>query len=244
MPDRVDLARDDAAVYLHDVYAGPGLQGVPRGSVKRLRIVAYQFGYPGMAGPDKIGRGGPWDAMRILGTVPVHEDGSAMFRIPANTPISMQPLDGEGKALALMRSWSTARPGEVVSCVGCHEKQNSTPPNQSTIAAKRRPSKIKPWHGPVRGFSFAREVQPVLDRYCVACHDGTGGAGHALPDLRADQGKFVVLKSGRPEPHVVGGKSKQELLKSWSGVFSPSYFELRRRSSSNLPTRIASLISW
>ncbi len=27
IPDRVDLARDDAVVYLHDVYAGPGLAG-------------------------------------------------------------------------------------------------------------------------------------------------------------------------------------------------------------------------
>ena len=43
-------------VYLHNVYAGPGLAGVPRGAVKRLRIAAYHYGYPGMAGPDKIGR--------------------------------------------------------------------------------------------------------------------------------------------------------------------------------------------
>ncbi|MHC4504049.1 MAG: TolB family protein, partial [Planctomycetota bacterium] len=30
--DRVDLTRKDAAVYLQDVYAGPGLRGVPRGA--------------------------------------------------------------------------------------------------------------------------------------------------------------------------------------------------------------------
>ena len=33
-------------------------------------------------------------------------------------------------------------------------------------------SAITPWHGPARGFSFVREVQPVLDRYCVSCHGG------------------------------------------------------------------------
>ena len=98
IPDRVDLNEPEASVYLHDVYAGPGLQGVPRGSVKRLRIVAYDFGFPGMAGPDKIGRSGPWEAMRILGTVPVYEDGSASFEVPACTPISVQPLDDQGQA--------------------------------------------------------------------------------------------------------------------------------------------------
>jgi hypothetical protein len=59
IPDRVDLKRQDAVVYLHDVYAGPGLAGIPKGTVKKLRIVAYHYGYPGMAGPDKIGCGGP-----------------------------------------------------------------------------------------------------------------------------------------------------------------------------------------
>ncbi|NQT14561.1 MAG: formylglycine-generating enzyme family protein, partial [Planctomycetes bacterium] len=122
IPDRTDPERDDATVYLHDVYAGPGLEGVPQGAVERLRVVAYQFGYPGMAGPDKIGRAGPWEAMRILGTVPVHDDGSVVFRVPANTPICVQPLDAEGKAVQLMRSWYTAMPGEKASCVGCHEQ--------------------------------------------------------------------------------------------------------------------------
>jgi len=57
-----------------------------------------------------------------LGTVPVEEDGSAIFKIPANTPISLQPLDSEGRAIQWMRSWLTGMPGETVSCVGCHEE--------------------------------------------------------------------------------------------------------------------------
>jgi formylglycine-generating enzyme required for sulfatase activity len=227
--DSIDEDATTALVYMEDVYRGPGLRGVPHGEVKQLRLFTYHFGYQAIAGiSHRVGADGPWEPKRVLGTVPVEEDGSAMFRVPANTPISMQPLDGEGKALALMRSWTTAMPGEVVSCVGCHEKQNTTPPNQNTIAAKRRPSKIESWHGPVRGFSFAREVQPVLDKYCVACHNGIQADGHVSPDLRADQGKFVVLKSGNPQPHVVAGKSKNELFKKWNGVFEPSYFELRR----------------
>ena len=118
---------------------------------------------------------------RILGTVPVEEDGSASFRVPANTPISVQPLDEEGKALQIMRSWFTAMPGEVVSCVGCHEHQSAATPNRRTLAEIDKPREITPWFGPARGFSFQREVQPVIDRHCVGCHDGqTHIGGHPL----------------------------------------------------------------
>ncbi len=188
IPDRVDLSRRDAVVYLHNVYAGPGLKGVPHGAVKKLRIAAYHFGYPGMAGPDKIGRAGPWEVMQILGTVPVHEDGSAAFRVPACVPITIQPLDEEGKALALMRSWYTAMPGEVAACVGCHEEPRQAPMARRDLAALRGPMELEPWYGPARGFSFEREVQPVLDRYCVHCHNGQRWEdGRMLPDLRRRQ---------------------------------------------------------
>jgi len=187
VPDRVDSDRDDAVVYLDDVYAGPGLAGVPRDTVKKLRIAAYHFGYPGMAGPDKIGCGGPWEVMRILGTVDVHKDGSAMFRVPANTPLTIQPLDDQGKAVQLMRSWFTAMPGETVSCVGCHEHSQQIPLLRQKMAAARPPAEIEPWYGPPRGFDFEREVQPVLDKYCTGCHDGqTLPDGSEIANLRAE----------------------------------------------------------
>lgn len=182
IPDRIDPTRDDAVVYVSDVYQGRGLRGVPRGTVKRMRVIAYDFGYPGLAGPDKVGYGGPWEVMRILGTVRVAADGSALFRVPANTPIALQPLDQEGKAVQLMRSWYTAMPGESVSCVGCHETpHDAAPPAKYATALKREPERIQPWYGPPRGFDFQREVQPVLDRYCITCHSTDGGA---KPDLR------------------------------------------------------------
>ena len=188
VPDRTDLSRDDAVIVLHDIYKGPGLKGVPRGTVKKLRIAAYHFGFPGMAGPDKIGRAGPWEVMRILGTVPVYEDGSAKFRVPANTPITLQALDAEGKAVQLMRSWYTAMPGETASCVGCHETPRDTPLVRRDMASVKEVSEIDPWFGPPRGFDFAREVQPVLDRHCAGCHDGQPGQdGSRLPDLRDEQ---------------------------------------------------------
>jgi len=105
IPDRVEPQRKDALVYLTDVYAGDGLKGVPRGTVKKLRVFTYQFAYQGMGGQqNRVGLDGPWDVKRVMGTVPVEPDGSACFRVPANTPISVQPLDEQGEALQLMRS--------------------------------------------------------------------------------------------------------------------------------------------
>lgn len=181
IPDVVQPERDDAVVYLTDVYAGGGLRGIPRGEVKALRVFTYHFLYPNMGGPQAVvGMEGPWDMRRTLGTVPVEEDGSAHFRVPANTPIALQPLDAEGKALQLMRSWFTGMRGEVVSCVGCHESQNSAPPVRQTTASLRPPSEITPWHGPERGYNYDRELQPVLDTYCAGCHDGSS----PIPNLK------------------------------------------------------------
>ena len=217
IPDKVDLERKDALVYLTDIYVGEGLKGVPRGTVKKLRLLSYHYLYPSMGGPQGVvGMEGPWDIKRIIGTVPVEEDGSAVFRIPANMPIAVQPLDAEGKALQLMRSWFTGMPGETVSCVGCHESQNYTPPVKTTLAAQRPPSSITPWHGPVRGFNFEREVQPVLDRYCVGCHDGRASPdGQPIADLRGKE----RIKDYTSVYHF-GGKD--------AGLFSTSYVFLHR----------------
>ena len=113
IPDRVDLKTDQAEVHIADIYAGEGMQGVPRGTVKRLRVYEPHFAYPGMGGHINIGIDGPWDVRRIWGTVPVDSDGSASFKAPANTPMAVQPLDADGKAVAVMRSWFTAMPGET-----------------------------------------------------------------------------------------------------------------------------------
>ncbi|MBM4039250.1 MAG: hypothetical protein FJ290_12120 [Planctomycetes bacterium] len=195
VPDKIDLTKDYANVYLNDVYFGDGLKGVPRGTVKKLRIYEVHYGYNGMGGHIHIGIDGPWDVRRIHGTVPVYEDGSAFFKVPANIPVAVEPLDAEGKALQVMRSWYTAMPGEFANCVGCHERQNTTPSLRRTIAATKPPVAIEPWRGPARGFSFVREVQPVLDKHCVGCHDGKPRQdGKTLPcfaDISKGSGGFV-----------------------------------------------------
>jgi formylglycine-generating enzyme required for sulfatase activity len=185
IPERVDLARKDAIIHMSDIYVGDGLKGVKRGAVKKLRLFAFDYGYHGLANHTYIGMEGPWDVHRILGTVDVESDGSSAFHVPANTPIAVQPLDENGASLQLMRSWFVAMPGENLSCVGCHENNNEAPPAAMVKASRKPPQKIKNWYGPARGFSFAREVQPVVDKYCIGCHnDKPLKSGANPPDLR------------------------------------------------------------
>ena len=209
--DIVQPDQKEATVFLMDVYYGPGLRDVPRGAIKSLRLISYEFTFHGFGGePDRVGFDGPWDVRRILGTVPVETDGSAHFQVPACTPVAVQPLDAEGKALALMRSWFTAMPGEVVSCSGCHEPQNSAPPIRPyPMAMSRASSEIKPWYGPPRGFSFIREVQPVLDAYCIRCHHGRS----------LENGLTAFDLTARPA---------EDVPSAFQMHFTPSYTALRR----------------
>ena len=211
IPDIVQPDEREATALLVDVYYGPGLKGVPRGTVKSLRLISYEFTFHGFGGePDRVGFDGPWDVRRILGTVPVETDGSACFHVPANTPVAIQPLDADGKALALMRSWFTAMPGEVVSCSGCHEPQSAVAPARAPLMAlSRAPSEIRPWYGPPRGFSFVREVQPVLDAYCIRCH-------HSRP---LENGLTAFDLTARPAEDVPSAFQMQ---------FTPSYVALHR----------------
>ena len=187
IPDRIDLSKDDASIYVFDVYEGPGLKNIPRGTVKSLKVFTYHFAYHGTGGLlGSVGQDGPWDVRAVLGTVPVEADGSVHFKVPANLPIGVLPLDENGQAIQLMRSWMTAMPGENLHCTGCHESQNSVPISHDRLplALHKEPSDIQPYHSPnpegatlldrlnVHGFSFHEQVQPVLDRYCVSCHNG------------------------------------------------------------------------
>jgi len=184
IPDRVRPEMKEGIVNLSDVYAGPGLKGIQKGTVKALRLYSFHYGYWGVGGHVNIGVDGSWDGRRIIGTVPVYEDGSAHFKVPANTPIAIQPLNERGEAVALMRSWFVVMPGENASCVGCHESVNSSPLIKPNLAMRRAPSAITPWNGPERPFSFRREVQPVLDKSCVGCHDGSKPG---CPDFRGNR---------------------------------------------------------
>lgn len=179
--DKIVPGSKEATVFIQDIYEGEGLQGVPRGTVKAFRVLAYEYAY-NKTPSDHWAQGvqSGWDIKRLLGVVPVEEDGSAIFKIPANTPISLQPLDSEGRAVQWMRSWLTGMPGETVSCVGCHEDQNQLPIPKRVIASTIAPHELVKPEGGQRSFTFELEMQPILDRACVSCHDGSNG----LADFR------------------------------------------------------------
>ncbi len=172
-PVLVDRTRpgEPTTVFCTDIYYGRGLKGIPRGKVKKLRVLGYHYGYMHSGGHESVGLESGWDIKRILGTVPVEEDGSFSFEAPANTPLAIQPLDEEGRALAIMRSWMVGMPGERMSCNGCHEDLRTHAPMKTTVASRIEPHKITPWYGPARPFSYAAEIKPLVDKYCVGCHN-------------------------------------------------------------------------
>jgi len=194
----VDYTRTTGRFYMQDIYIGPGLKGIPRGTIKKLRVVELRFREMSIGANSSRGKGGgarvitpvavgtgSWDVKVILGDATVYEDGSAMFEAPARTPVYFQALNEKNQVIQTMRSWATLMPGERFSCVGCHENKNDTPKAMAKVAMamKAGPEKLEGFYGPPRGFSFPKEVQPILDRHCVKCHNSNS---------KKKSGKYVL----------------------------------------------------
>ena len=139
-----------------------------------------------VANQPRIGHANAESARLLLGTVPVESDGSAYFRAPARKPLYFQAVDAAGRAIQSMRSATYLQPGERRGCVGCHEPQRNTPTTRPTLASKRAPSHLEPGPDGSRPLSYPRLVQPVLDRHCVRCHDGSTGADASALILTGD----------------------------------------------------------
>ncbi len=155
---------------------------LPKGRrVRSLRIFRVLPKTTPTVNRPRIGHANAEPARMLLGTVPVEADGSAYFRTPARVPLYVQAVDGRGRAVQSMRSTVYLQPGERRGCVGCHEPVGAAPVPRETLATARPPSTIRPGPAGTRPFGYPRLVQPVLDRHCVPCHDGT--EGHAKSDL-------------------------------------------------------------
>ena len=180
LPNHPSEEDEAGEMTLIDVYQG--LPGVPRGTIKELRLVQIFPKTTPVAGSPPVGLAGEENGRAILGTVPVEPDGSARFLMPARRPILFQALDGDGFAQQTMRSVTYVQPGERVACIGCHEDRAAPPRSAAPPLALRRPaSALQP--GPLGGrpFSYLEVVQPILQRHCVGCHDGK----KSPPDLTA-----------------------------------------------------------
>ena len=227
IPDRVKLDDKQATVFIQDIYEGEGLKGIPRGTVKSLRLHAYEYAYvQTQSDHNWHGIQSGWDIKRMLGTVPVEEDGSGIFKIPANTPVSIQPLDKDGVAVQWMRSWLTGQPGEIVSCVGCHEDQNQIVIPKRVIASQKAPHALTPPEGGTRSFTFDLEVQPILDRACIACHNGEGKAFDLRGGKKDGKGYGTSYLNLHPYVHRQGGEGDMVVLYPYE--YHPNTSELVR----------------
>ena len=243
--NRVFHNQPTGTYYLQDIYVGPGLAGIPRGTVKKLRVVALEYraagignngsGGPGGAAlvstPIAIGNGA-WDVKRILGEAKVYEDGSALFNVPARVPLYFQAVDGRGCVVQTMRSWSTLQPGEYFGCVGCHDHKNTAPPTENygfSLAMKAGSQTLDPFYGPPRGFSFPREIQPILDAHCIRCHSDRS----PLQALLAGQTRGPILRE-RASPQAAGDGAKQETAFSLLGDTHEDFVAKRKWSDAYL----------
>jgi formylglycine-generating enzyme required for sulfatase activity len=193
-------AEREATVIVRDVTRGVPLEGR---KVTAIRVVQMFEQHPQHPLPRSVNQ--IEFARNVVGTATVQPDGSAAFRVPANAPLLFQLLDEKQRAVVTMRSQVFFRQGEQQSCVGCHENRLTTPPAEKP-AWRGTVQTLRPPAGPryAGGLSFARTVQPVLDRYCLRCHGETRAQG--MPDLRSTpSGSFsTAYRSLTARPDLTG----------------------------------------
>lgn len=222
-PDSVVPGEKTCTVHVADIYNGPGLRGVPRGTVKEVRVFAYHYAYNKAGSHEGVGTESSWDMKYVLGTAPVNPDGSVYFKAPAHTPIALQPLDAQGKSLQLMRSWLVGMPGEHVACTGCHESANSI---YNVPPLLKAPEPLRPWEGKGLAWSFMRDIQPILTRRCAGCHnDKTTDTDMTMDGLYGKQS----LRGRRPNlanvsPTILA--YRDGLNPGGAGAFTRSYHDL------------------
>ncbi len=186
-PDRTLAARHQAKCIVTDVYHG--LENVTPGTIKYIRVLE-QIPRP-WASRRRWG-GDQYDQQHVVvtkdthlglkvqhGIVPVEQDGSAHFVVPANANIFFQVLDADYLAVQTERTFVNYMPGETRSCIGCHETPEDTAGaihTQGVVQAlQREPSVPGPQPGETSGqrpLDYFTDVQPVLDTHCIKCHSG------------------------------------------------------------------------
>jgi len=234
IPPRTDPDKSTGRLVLADVNFGRNMRGVKRGEIKKLlvlEVLPKPVNFNG--GPVPLTIGGTFLLERILGTVPVEADGSAYMELPALRSLFFVALDANDMSVKRMHSFLTVMQGETTSCGGCHEPRTAAPPPVRTaalLATRRPPSRIEPIADVPDVFDFPRDIQPVLDRNCLKCHDYDKRSGGVI--LSGDRGpwyshSYVTLLSrrqfvdgrnglGNSAPRTVGS-SASPLMKKISG---------------------------
>lgn len=180
MPTMTDHSKTTGTFYVQNVYEGTHMEGVKKGDAKYLRVVESPekrtWSTMGWGGQGEQAPGVNWhsfEVKRILGEVPIEEDGSVSFEAPSGKHVYFQLLDKDKKMIQSMRSGVSLMPGEVNGCIGCHEDRLNFPiPQGTSLALKKSPAKITPFQGKApANFSYIEQVQPIFDKQCLKCHD-------------------------------------------------------------------------
>jgi len=228
IPEKRTYTGSTGQFYVSDVYTGTHMEGIERGSVKYLRVIESPpkrtWTDPNWGGQGAQAPGVNWHSFenkKILGTVPVETDGSTFFEAPAGVFLYFQLLDEKKKMIQSMRSGVMVHPGEINGCIGCHEDRLSAPVNvnKMPMAIRKAPHKLAGWQGKTSTFSYAEDVQPVLNRHCVSCHDFGGEnksglilAGDKNPYFNAS---YIDLHVKKMVTTIGGGPSEIQQAKSW-----------------------------
>jgi len=187
---RVTPGETTGRLVLHNIYTGRNMKGVQPGEIKKLLVLEslpMPVHYTG--GMDPISFGGTFTLERVVGTVPVEADGSAYMELPALRSFFFVALDENDDSVKRMQSFLTVMPGETTGCVGCHETRTRVPENRPTsgrLALRREPSRPAPIPDIPEVFDFPRDIQPLLDRHCVSCHNYEKRDGEVV--LAGDRG--------------------------------------------------------
>jgi len=223
--------RNNYGVYtVQDIYAGPGLAGIARGTAKKIRVVALEYraarmGYGQNGGECETGlcqtpislNSGSWDVKHVLGEADIESDGSCSFEVPAHTPVYFQVLDARGYTIQSMRSWSTLQNGEHFSCIGCHENKMQAgaqaPATRITTVALSKPvQKLQP---------FAGKEHPLLRRlasqsWMDSVENYLGVNAPRSPDAGAPVDGFSFVQEIQPifDRHCVNCHNASEIGKS------------------------------
>ncbi|MFH1919031.1 MAG: hypothetical protein ABIP48_03970 [Planctomycetota bacterium] len=207
LPEDGSVSGAWATVFMQDVYNGLEPH-VRRGEIREIAVVQeieksthtpqnnQRLDGPGMRNIAVFGFqfplvscGATYAPKKVWGFADVAPNGSAAFKVPSEVPIYFLALDGEGRALQRMRSFTHLMPGEVRGCVGCHAHRNSV-----TAHTKAQPAmhgKVQELQTPdwgVKGFSYQEVVQGVFDRNCIECHNEREQPGGV--DLAGDMTDF------------------------------------------------------
>jgi Hydrazine synthase alpha subunit middle domain len=168
-------------------------------AMERMRILGEipvrKFGQGTEAGAQAVGTEAQAQPLDPDG----NPDTSFLAKIPADVAWTFQTLDKDGMVLNAAQTWHQVRPGEVrTNCGGCHAHSQKPTAFEKTAAAQpdypvfdltketplltdkasdqsgrqwdRRDETGLRFEKHVKNVEYLRDIKPILDRSCTACH--------------------------------------------------------------------------